>query len=110
MELIIILTFLPKRMRILAKERGRSGFAWTLAAIGALLGGEFVIMLLWIAIYTVGSILWDWPQHIERQPVTYVVYFIALLTGLGSADLVRRLLISKPIIRHDVKQWGGILS
>src|SRR5690242_17230553 len=110
MELIIILTFLPKRMNILARERGRSGVAWTLAAIGALLGGEFLIMLTWIAIYMVGVILWEWPADIKKQPATYVVYIIALVGGLVCADLVRRRLMSKPIIRHDVKQWGGILS
>lgn len=110
MELLIILIFLPKRMNILAKERGRSGVAWTLAAIGALLGGEFLIMVTWIVIYGLGIILWGWPPDVEKQPATYVVYVIALLGGLLCADLVRRHLMSKPIVRHDVKQWGGILS
>ena len=110
MELIIILIFLPKRMSILAKERGRSSSAWTLAAIGSLLGGEFLIMLLWFVIYTIGVILFSWPANIERQPVTFAVYVTALVGGLVCADLVRRRLMSKPIVRHDVKQWGGILS
>lgn len=110
MELIIILIFLPKRMKILAKERGRSGVTWTLAAIGALLVGEFLVMVTWIGFYFVGVITLGWSPDIERQPATYVVYIIALLGGLTCADLVRRYLTSKPIVRHDVKQWGGILS
>ena len=110
MELIIILIFLPKRMNILAKERGRSGIVWTLAAIGALLGGEFLVLLTWLAIYTLGAIAWGWSPDVEKQPATYFVYILALLGGLTCADLVRRYLISKPIVRHDVKQWSGILS
>ena len=110
MELIIILIFLPKRMNILARERGRSGVTWTLAAIGALLAGEFLVMLTWIGIYTIGIITLAWSPDIERQPATYVVYVVALLNGLMCADLVRRHLMSKPVVRHDVKQWGGILS
>lgn len=110
MELLIILIFLPKRMNILAKERGRSGVAWTFAAIGALLGGEFLIMLMWIGINALGAIFWEWPMDIEKQPATYVVYIVALVGGLICADLVRRRLMSKPIVRPDVKQWGGVLS
>ena len=110
MELIIILIFLPKRMNILAKERGRSGLVWTLAAIGALLGGEFLIMVAWLVIYTVGVITWGWTPDVGKQPATYVVYILALLGGLTCADLVRRNLMSKPVVRGDVKQWGGVLS
>ena len=110
MELLIILIFLPKRMNILAKERGRSGVAWTFAAIGALLGGELLIILTWLAIYFIGVGTLGWSPDVEKQPATDVVYIIALLGGLTCADLVRRRLVSKPIVRHDVKQWGGVLS
>ena len=97
-------------MKILAKERGRSGLAWTLAAVGACLGGELFIILTWFAIYFVGVIAWGWPPDVEKQPATYLVYLVALLGGLTCADLVRRHLVSKPIVRQDVKQWGGVLS
>ncbi len=109
-ELLFLLVFLPKRMSTLAKERGRSAFAWTLAAIGAWLGAESLIIFTWVIVHTLGSVLWGWPEDIEKQPITIVVYIIALASGLVSADLVRRRLTSKPIIRHDVKPWRGIWS
>ena len=110
MELIIILIFLPKRMNILAKERGRSGLVWTLAAIGALLGGEILVMLAWIVLYSLGSVLFGWSPEVGEQPATFIAYILALVGGLLCAELVRRHLASKPIVRHDVKQWGGPLS
>ncbi len=109
-ELLFLLLFLPQRMSALAKARGRSALAWTLAAIGAWLGAEVLIIFIWLIVHTLGAELWGWPEDIEKQPITFVVYVIALVSGLVSADLVRRRLTSKPIIRHDVKPWGGIWS
>lgn len=96
-------------MRILAKERGESAFKWTLAAVGAWLGVEFLIILAWFVVSTVSSLLWGWPENVERNPVTFVVYFVALIGGMIGADLVRRRLTAKPVTRN-VKQWKGILG
>lgn len=108
-ELAFLTFFLPKRMRILARERDRSVLKWTLAAVGAWLGVECVIIFAWVVVSTVSSLLWGWPEDVERSPITFVVYFIALIGGMIGADLVRRRLTAKPVTR-DVKQWKGIFG
>lgn len=96
-------------MRILARERERSALKWTLAAVGAWLGVECLIIFAWVVVSTVSSLLWGWPEDVERSPITFVVYFIALIGGMIGADIVRRRLTAKPVTR-DVKQWKGILG
>ena len=108
-EIFFLAYYLPKRMRILAKERDRSALGWSLAAIGAWLGAEFLIIFIWIVIYGLGLIFWGWRGDVDRQPVTYVVYFIALIAGMVAADVVRRRLMAKPVTR-EVKQWKGMLG
>jgi uncharacterized protein YacL len=109
-ELLFLLVFLPRRMSSLARERGQSAFAWTLAAIGAWLGAEFVIIITWLLVHALGATFWGWSEDIKQQPMTIIVYILALIGGLVSADLVRRQLTSKPVIRDDVKPWRGIWS
>ena len=108
-ELLFLIFFLPKRMKILARERDLSALKWTLAAVGAWLGVEMLIIFTWVVVSTVGALLWGWPEDPEKSPITFVVYFIALVGGMVAADLVRRRLTSKPITR-EVKQWKGILG
>ena len=108
-EIVFLVFFLPKRMRILAKERDESAFKWTFAAVGAWLGAEFIIILAWVFVSTVSSLLWGWPEDVERSPINLVVYFVALIGGMIGADLVRRRLTAKPVTRN-VKQWKGILG
>jgi hypothetical protein len=108
-ELLFLIFFLPKRMKILARERDLSALNWTLAAVGAWLGVEMLIIFAWVVVSTVGWSLWGWPEDPEKSPITFVVYFVALVGGMVAADLVRRRLTAKPITR-DVKQWKGILS
>lgn len=109
-ELIFLLAFLPKRMSSLAKERGQNAFAWTLAAIGAWLGAEALIIFTWLIVHKLGAEFWGWTEGIAKGPIAIIVYIIALISGLVSADLVRRRLTSKPIIKHDIKPWRGIWS
>jgi hypothetical protein len=108
-ELIFLLYFLPKRMRILAREREQSALKWTLAAVGAWLGVEFLVAVAWAIVATITSTLWGWPEDVERHPINILVYFIALAGGMVGADLVRRRLSAKPVTRQ-VKQWKGILG
>ena len=46
-ELLFLIFFLPRRMRILARERDLSPLKWTLAAVGAWLGVECLIIFSW---------------------------------------------------------------
>ena len=94
-------------MRILARERNLSPLKWTLAAVGAWLGVECLIILAWGLISTISSSLWGWPEDPEKSPLTYLVYFLALVGGMIAADIVRRRLTAKPITR-EVQEWKGV--
>ena len=108
-ELLFLIFFLPRRMRLLARERDLSPLKWTLAAVGAWLGVECLIILAWVLISTISSSLWGWPEDPEKSPLTYLVYFLALVGGMIAADLVRRRLTVKPVTR-EVNQWKGVLG
>jgi hypothetical protein len=108
-EIVFLAYFLPKRMRILARERDRSALKWSLAAVGAWLGVECLIIFCWVVVSTISSIVWGWPEDPERSPITFVVYFVALAGGMVGADLVRRRLTAKPVTR-EVKQWKSIFG
>ena len=108
-ELLFLIFFLPRRMRILARERDLSPLKGTLAAVGAWLGVECLIIFAWVLISTISSSLWGWPEDLEKSPLTYLVYFLALVVGMVAADLVRRRLTAKPVTR-EVKQWKGVLG
>jgi len=108
-ELLFLIFFLPRRMRLLARERDLSPLKWTLAAVGAWLGVECLIIFAWVLIFTISSSLWGWPEDPEKSPLTYLVYFLALVGGMIAADLVRRRLTAKPVTR-EVKQWKGVLG
>jgi hypothetical protein len=103
-ELLFLVFFLPKRIGILARERDRSAF-WRRSGHGW--GVECLIIFVWVVLATTGSLVWGWPEDVERSSITLVVYFIALFGGMVGADIVRRRLTAKPVIR-EVKQWKGI--
>ena len=105
-EIMFLVYFLPKRMSILARERDRSALKWALAAIGAWLGMEVLINVVWGVLSAFGLALWDWSESSVRT-ATFVVYVVGLIGGMVSADLVRRRLTAKPVVR-EVKQWKGI--
>ena len=108
-ELLFLVFFLPRRMRILARERDLSPLKWTLAAVGAWLGVECLIIFAGVLISTISSSLWGWPEDPEKSPLTYLVYFLALVGGMIAADLVRRRLTAK-LVTREVKQWKGVLG
>jgi hypothetical protein len=106
-EILFLIFFLPKRMRILARERDLSPLKWTLAEVGAWLGVECVVLFAWVVVSIISSSLWGWPEDPEKSPFSYLVYFIGLAGGMIAADIVRRRLTAKPITR-EVKQWKGV--
>jgi hypothetical protein len=97
LELFFLLWIVPKRIRPLARERGRSGFLWTLAAIGAWIGCEFLVFVVAVIIYELGIIYFEFPEGLERSPVVLVVSLFALIAGLIGSDVVRRVLTSIPV-------------
>ena len=83
-------------MSKLARERNRSAFGWSLAAIAAWIGAELLVVFCYSFIYEIGIENWEWP---EKEPVGLValIYLIALGAAIVSAMLIRRVLRSIPI-------------
>ena len=96
-ELVLMLIILPRLIKPLARARSRSWIRWTLAAMAAWLGGELAVILIYTFVYTIGSTFFGWPKDVERQPATYLCYFVALVIGLVCADVVRRVLTRIPV-------------
>jgi hypothetical protein len=101
LEIILMLAILPRTITPLARERGKSPFLWTLAAIGAWIGGELLVITIYVILYILGADYFGFPEEMERQPATYIANFIGLLCGLACADFVRRLLTSMPRVPHE---------
>ncbi|HEX8494292.1 MAG TPA: hypothetical protein VF658_15695 [Pyrinomonadaceae bacterium] len=95
LELYFLFYKLPKAMSRLARQRKRSALKWSLAAIGAWIGTEFVILFCWSFLYEIGVIYWGWPEQ-EPRGLVFLVYVIALIAAMVSADIVRRVLYSMP--------------
>ena len=93
-ELYFLIYRIPKMMTSLARERNRSGLAWSLIAIAAWLGAEVVVAFSLGTAYGIGAAIYDWP---EEPPKGFVLltYAAALAAAIGSVTLVRRILYSK---------------
>jgi len=50
--------------------------------VGAWLGVECLIIFAWVLISTISSSPWGWPEDPEKSPLTYLVYFLALVGGM----------------------------
>lgn len=96
-ELYFIFYYVPKTMSRLARERGRSRVAWSLIAIGAWLGAEFAIGMLFALIQVIGILWWDWPEEMSTG-LTALTYIGALGGAIGGFYLVYRILRSRPLI------------
>ena len=99
LELAFLFYFLPRRMTRLARERHRSALAWSVAASAAWIGAEIVVGSAIMLSALVTAELWGWPKDIES--LTVVVYFPGLLAGLVAAEIVRRYLLSRPVIVEE---------
>ena len=82
-------------MSHLARQRKRSALKWSLAAIGAWIGTEFLIMFGWGFLYEIGVVYWEWPEQ-EPKALVFLLYIVALVAAILSADAVRRVLYSLP--------------
>lgn len=81
-ELFFIVYYIPRTMTRLARARNRSALLWSLTGIGAFLAGEFIILLVFGAVYGLGVALWGWPEKLQAglQLMVYV-------TGLGGGGV-----------------------
>jgi len=93
-ELYFLLYRIPKIMTRLARERNRSALGWTLMAIGAWLGSEVLVGVIFGLIHVIGEEVWGWPQ----QPLGFnpLVYIVSLVAALMSFSVVSRILTNKP--------------
>ena len=94
-ELLFIIFRLPRIMSQLARERNRSAIGWSLAAILAWIGTEVLIVLGYFVVYEIGKAQWGWSER-EPRGLLLLIYIIALIAALVSADIVRRILRSMP--------------
>jgi hypothetical protein len=94
LELYFLLYRLPKMMTRLARERRRSALAWSLIAIGAWIGTEFLVLFAFGFVYAIGIEFFDWPVPAPAG-LKLFAYIVALVAALLSATIVSRLLTSK---------------
>src|SRR4051794_17148027 len=94
-ELYFLIFRLPRMMSQLARERNRSALGWSLAAIGAWVGAEVLVLLCYSLIYEIGVENWGWPEREPRQ-LLLLIYLMALGAAILSATLIRRVLWSIP--------------
>ena len=94
-ELIFLIYVVPKRMSRLARERSRSALGWSLMAVGAWVGAEVVVAILFRVAYAVGEEALGWPP---KPPALLVLlaYLASLAAAVLSAEFVRRILFSIP--------------
>jgi membrane associated rhomboid family serine protease len=94
-ELYFLFVRIPKMMSLLARERNRSAWKWSLLGIVGWLGGEAVVVIILSIIYGLGSVIYDWP---EEPPGVFVLFTYAAAIGgaIGGLTLVRRILSAKP--------------
>jgi hypothetical protein len=98
LELFFILYYIPKTMTRLAKDHGRNALAWSLTGIGAWLGAQVIVVLTFIALYTLGVFLWGWPLDFPPA-LELFVWVSALAAAGGSLIVVERRLSPKPRVK-----------
>ncbi len=92
LEIFFLLFVVPKRVSPLARERGRSPFLWSLAASGAWIATE---VLLLVFAFSVVGLLMDTG---ELGFFVFLMYLVPLFAGMFAADQVRKRLESLPAI------------
>jgi len=91
-ELYFLFIYLPRRIRRIAKEKGKSAFLWWLGAAGIWIGVETVIGLFVGIIHVVGVELWGWSADEYKVGFVGFGYFFALICGaLAGSFVVSRL-------------------
>ncbi|GAC1446564.1 MAG: hypothetical protein NVSMB56_06450 [Pyrinomonadaceae bacterium] len=96
-ELIYVFYLLPKRIKRLTRERERSALAWSMVAIIAWFGTELFVLLALSIVYAIVAAIKGWQS--EPSGLIFLFYVIALVSAIGSAEIVCRVLQARPL--HD---------
>ena len=94
-ELYFLFYHIPKMMSRLAREKNRSALRWSLAGIGAWIGGELMVGIIFGVIYEIGVEFWGWPAR-EPTVVRVLFYIAAIAAAIASVTIVRAVLVAKP--------------
>lgn len=92
-ELYFLIFRIPKMMTQLARERNRSALAWIAIAIGAWIGSELFVGIIYGVIQAIGIELWGWP---ENPGLSVTAYVCALGAAIISLYIVTRVLKNTP--------------
>lgn len=87
-ELYFLLYRIPRMMTRIAREKNRSALGWSLIAVGAWLGTETAVLVLFTLVYGFFAIMLDMPLTI---PVwfRFITYLVSLFAALVSVFLVK---------------------
>ena len=86
-------------MTKLARERGRSGFLWSLAASGAWLVVELTLLgLAFLGILIARTVL-DWKGDLGS--ITFLLYLGPLTAGMIASEKVKRRLEAIPTLEEE---------
>ncbi len=88
-ELVLAIFVIPKIISPIAKVKNRSGVRWSLLAIGAFFVTEILIVGIYFFTYALLAKFFNWQQDVYQFWLTKLIYIVALIGGLGSADIIR---------------------
>jgi hypothetical protein len=94
-EVYFLLVMIPMRMTRLARERGKSALAWSLAASGAWFGTELALVVLAV------SNLDRLADVTEAGFAVFLVYVGPLLAGMFAFGRVQKRLEAYPVLPDD---------
>lgn len=87
-ELIYVFYFLPKRIKGLAQERGRSALAWSIIAIVAWFGAEILVIIVFTIGYAILAAVKGW----QTEPGG--LFFFSTLSLLCPPSAARKLCVA----------------
>jgi ABC-type long-subunit fatty acid transport system fused permease/ATPase subunit len=93
-ELYFLIFRIPRMMTQLARERDRSALVWSLIAIGAWIGSELFVGLIYGVIENIGIEFWGWSEN--PGLLSLGTYVCALGAAIASLYIVTRVLRNKP--------------
>src|SRR4029079_12463986 len=91
-ELYFLIFRIPKMMTQLARERNRSALVWSLIGIGAWIGAELFVGVIYGTIQAIGIEFWGWP---ENPGLSLTAYVCALGAAIISLYIVTRVVRKK---------------
>ena len=88
-ELVLLFVVVPLRVFFAARAHGRSGFAWSLMAMGVFVVVELAIILACQSVYLLMSFLFGWEEDFDELVFTRFLYLFAMGCAMASAEVIR---------------------